>query len=410
MNNPDDLVIISAARTPFGRFGGMLKEVHSSYLGSLAVKEVLMRPGLDAGAVDELYYGMCIQSEAALLYNVIGRQALIHAGLSPETISLTIDRACCSSLTAVQLGRKSIMLDDASICMAVGAENMSNTPIVMNGHRWGTKLGKPAMVDHLNPIMYVGFKSIAADAGEVALEHHISREMQDEWAYNSQMRYQAAKKSGKFRIGEELFSVPIPQKNGNPLIFEEDEFPKPHTTLEKLAALGTVYDSPTVTAGNSPGLDAGAAALIITKRATAEARGLKPLCIIVSVGSAAAKPHLMAEVPAYAMKKALDRASLSVEDLDLIEINEAFAAVPLVSTKILAGSDTAKWERIKSITNPNGGAIAIGHPVGASGARILMTAMYELRRRGGGIGAAGICGGLAQGDAVVVRVDDSCGV
>ncbi len=408
MNNPNDLVIVSAVRTPFGRFGGMLKDLHSSALGTLVIKEALSRTGLEGNAIDELYYGMCIQSEAALLYNVIGRQALIHAGLSPDTVSLTIDRACCSSLTAIQLGRKSILLDEASICMAVGAENMSNTPVVLNGHRWGTGLGKPTMVDHLNPIMYVGFKSIAADAGEVALKYDVSREMQDEWAFNSQMRYKDAKKEGKFKIGEELTAVSLPQGKGEDLLFEEDEFPKPNSTLEKLATLKTIYESPTVTAGNSPGLDSGAAAVIITKRSTAESLGLDPLGIILSVGSIARESHLVAEVPAYAIQKAVDRAGLSLDDLDLIEINEAFAAVPLVSTKILADNDSTKWETIKAMTNPNGGAIAIGHPVGASGARLLMTAMYELRRRGGGIGAVGICGGLAQGDAVVLRVDETC--
>ena len=408
MSNPNDLVIVSAARTPFSRFGGALKAIHSSKLGTVVIKEVLSRAGLEADAIDELYYGMCIQSEAALLYNVIARQALLHAGMSPGTISLTIDRVCCSSLTGVQLGRRSILLDEAKICMSVGAENMSNTPVVLNGHRWGTRLGKPVMVDHLNPIMYVGFNSIAVDAGEVALEHDVSRGMQDEWAYNSQMKYQAAKAAGKYQIGEELTPVEIPQRKGDPLSFEEDEFPKPQTTVEKLATLGTVYDSPTVTAGNSPGLDAGAAAMIIMKRATADAMGIKPMGIILSVGSVARSPHLMAEVPAHAIMQALERAQLSIDDMDLIEVNEAFAAVPLVSTKLLADGDAGKWEAIKAKTNPNGGAIAIGHPVGASGARILMTAMYELRRRGGGTAAVGICGGLAQGDAAVIKVDDSC--
>lgn len=408
MSDKNDLVIVSAVRTPFGRFGGMLKDIHSSDLGTVVIKEVMARAGLNSDDIDELYYGMCIQSEAALLYNVIGRQALIHAGLSPDTLSLTIDRACCSSLTAVHLGRKSILLDEAEICMAVGAENMSNTPVVLNGHRWGTGLGKPVMIDHLNPIMYVGFKSIAADAGEVALEHEVSRDMQDEWAYNSQMRYQEAKKAGKFEVGEELTPVEIPQRKGDPIIFGEDEFPKPNTTVEKLGTLRTVYESPTCTAGNSPGLDAGAAAMVIMKRSTAEAHGLKTLGVVVSVGSASREPRLIAEVPAYAIKQALERANLTVDDLNVIEINEAFAAVPLVSTKLLAGGDGAKWDEIKAKTNPNGGAIAIGHPVGASGSRVLMTAMYELRRRGGGIGAVGICGGLAQGDAAVIKVDDTC--
>lgn len=408
MSNPNDLVIVSAVRTPFSRFGGALKAIHSSELGAVVIKEAMRRAGLGGDAIDELYYGMCIQSEAALLYNVIARQALIHAGLSPDTLSLTIDRACCSSLTAVQLGRKSILLDEAKICMAVGAENMSNTPLVLNGHRWGTGLGKPVMVDHLNPIMYVGFNSIAADAGEVALEHDVSREMQDEWAYGSQVKYQAAKKAGKFQIGEELTPVPVPQRKGDPVSFEEDEFPKPGTTLEGLARLKTVYGSPTATAGNAPGLDAGAGALIIMKRSTAEAQGLKPLGIIVSVGSACRDPRLMAEVPAYAILQALSRAALTIEDISLIEINEAFAAVPLVSTKILADGDAARWSALRDKTNPNGGAVAIGHPVGASGTRILMTAMYELHRRGGGLAAVGICGGLAQGDAAIIKVDDSC--
>lgn len=408
MSNPNDLVIVSAARTPFSRFGGALRTMHSSELGAVVIKEVLSRSGIATDAVDELYYGMCIQSEAALLYNVIARQALIHAGMSPDTVSLTIDRACCSSLTGVQLGRKSILLDEARICMAVGADNMSNTPVVLNGHRWGTGLGKPVMVDHLNPIMYVGFNSIAADAGEVAVAHGITREMQDEWAYNSQMRYQDAKKAGKYKIGEELTSVEIPQRKGDSILFEEDEFPKPKTTKEGLAKLGTVYGSPTVTAGNAPGLDAGAAAIIIMKRSTALEMGLTPMGIILSVGSVARSPHLMAEVPAYAIQQALGRANLTIDDMDVIEINEAFAAVPLVSTKLLSDNDAAKWEAIKTKTNLNGGAVAIGHPVGASGARVLMTAMYELRRKGGGIGAVGICGGLAQGDAAIIKVDDSC--
>jgi len=269
-------------------------------------------------------------------------------------------------------------------------------------------LGKPVMVDHLNPIMYVGFNSIAADAGEVAVAHGITRKMQDEWAYNSQMRYQDAKKAGKYKIGEELTSVEIPQRKGDPILFEEDEFPKPKTTKEGLARLGTVYGSPTVTAGNAPGLDAGAAAIIIMKRSTAQEMGLAPMGIILSVGSVARSPHLMAEVPAYAIQQALGRADLTIDDMDVIEINEAFAAVPLVSTKLLSDNDAAKWEAIKAKTNLNGGAVAIGHPVGASGARVLMTAMYELRRKGGGIGAVGICGGLAQGDAAIIKVDDSC--
>lgn len=407
MSQKDDVVIVSAARTPFGKFGGALKEVHSAKLGETVIREMMKRTGLKNDEIDELYYGMCIQSEAALLYNVIGRQALIHAGLSPETVSLTIDRACCSSLASVILGRKSLMLGDADICMAVGAENMSNTPIVMNGHRWGTGIGKPVMVDHLNPIMYVGFNSLAADAGEIAVEYDVSREMQDEWAQGSQAKYQAARLSGKFQIGEELTPVEIPQKKGDPVLFTEDEFPKAWTTKDGLAKLKTVYGSPTVTAGNSPGLDAGAAAIVITRRDIAEKKRLPILARILSVASVAKEPRRIAEVPAFAIQKALPKAGLTLDQLDLIEVNEAFAAMPLVSAKILSNSDESKFQQLLAKTNPNGGAIAVGHPVGASGARVLMTAMYELRRRGGGIGAAAICGGLAQGDAAIIEVAKS---
>jgi len=408
MSNKEDLVIVSAVRTPFSKFGGALKLMHSSELGRIIIQEVLKRPGLKGEDIDELYYGMCIQSEAALKYNVIARQALLHAGMPPETVSLTVDRACCSSLSCIQLGRKSVLLDEAEICMAVGAENMSNTPVVLNGHRWGTGIAQPVMVDHINPIMYVGFNSLAVDAGEVALDYDISREIQDEWAYGSQMKYQAAKEAGKFKQGEELTSVTIPQKKGDPIIFDEDEFPKAFTTVEGLSKLRNVYGSPTVTAGNSPGLDAGASAVIIMKRKKADEMGIKPLGIILSVGSVARDPRKIAEVPAYAIEQALSRADVALDDLDIIEVNEAFAAMPLVSTKILSEGDDARWKALMEKTNPNGGAIAIGHPVGASGARIVMTAMYELRRRGGGTAAVGICGGLAQGDAAVIRVDDSC--
>ncbi len=408
MTDKNDLVIVSAVRTPFSKFGGLLKNTHSSKIGEVVIRELIQRTGLDKDDFDELYYGTCIQSESALLYNVIGRQALIHAGLSPETVSLTVDRACCSSLACVQMARRSILLDDAEICMTIGAENMSNTPVVLNGHRWGTGLAKPEMVDHLNPIMYVGFNSLAADAGESAAEHGIPRETQDEWAFESQMKYQEAKQAGKFKIGEELVAIDIPQRKGDPEVLTEDEFPKPWTKLEGLSKLKPIYGSPSVTAGNSPGLDAGGAGLVVTKRGIAEAKNLKILGIIESVASVARDSDKIAEVPAFAIRKALKLSGLTLDQLNLIEINEAFAAMPLVSTKILSEGNNATWLQLREKTNPNGGAIAIGHPVGASGARILMTAMYELRRRGGGLAAVAICGGLAQGDSAIVKVDETC--
>ncbi len=402
MNKKKEVVIVGAVRTPFSKFGGLLRDLHSIDIAVFVIKECLKRSGLKGEDLGELYYGMCIQSEAALESNVNARQALLRAGLPTSLVSLTIDRACCSSLSAVQLGYRSILLGEAKSCMAVGTENMSNAPLLLNGLRWGRGLLPPILKDHLNPITYTGFNFLAKDAGDVAIRHGISREMQDQWAFRSQRRYQEALKDGKF--SEEMMTVELPGKKG-PVIFDRDEFPKPDTSIEGLSRLKTVYDSPTVTAGNAPGLDAGASALILIEKSEAEERGLKPLATVLTVQSIAVQPDGIAEAPAPAIQKALAKCGLTLEDMDLIEINEAFAAMPLVATKILAEGDDTKWKELRDKTNVNGGAIAIGHPVGASGARILMTMAYELRRRGGGTGVCAICGGLAQGDAAVIRVD-----
>ena len=403
MKSAEDVVIVSGVRTPFSKFGGALREMHSTNLAVIVIRESLKRAGLKGEDLDEFYYGMCDQAEAALYDNVNGRQALLRAGLPETLVSLTIDRACCSSLCAVHLGRRAILLREANTCMAVGAENMSNTPLLMNGHRWGGGM-KPLLVqDYLNPITYREYSPLARDAGEIAIEYDVSREDQDQWALGSQKKWALADKAGKFN--DELVPVDVPQKKGGAFLFNRDEFPKPETTLEVLSKLQTIYESPTVTAGNAPGLDAGAAAVILMRRSKAEEMGIRPLATIVSVASGASQPRRMAELPGFVIRKALDRAGVRIEDMRVIEINEAFAAVALVSAKILAGRDERKWREVLERTNPNGGAIAIGHPVGASGARILMTMMYELRRRGGGYGVCAICGGLAQGDAVVIRVD-----
>ena len=403
MKDKNDVVIVSGVRTPFSKFGGVLKEMHSTDLGVIVMKESLKRAGLKGEDLNELYYGMCDQAEAALYDNVNARQALLRAGLPNTLVSLTVDRACCSSLCAIQLGRRAILLNEADTCMAVGAENMSNTPLLMNGHRWGSGM-KPLLVqDYLNPITYREYTPLGKDAGEIAIEYSISREEQDAWAVGSHRKWAQADKNGWF--DDELVPVEITQKKGAPFVFKKDELPRPDTTMEALSKLKTIYGSPTVTAGNAPGLDAGAAALIIMRRSKAEELGIKPLATIVSVASGASEPRRMAELPGFVIRKALERASLTINDMKIVEINEAFAAVTLVSTKILADNDEKKWRSLLERTNPNGGAIAIGHPVGASGGRILMTMMYELRRRGGGYGVCGICGGLAQGDAAIIRVD-----
>lgn len=403
MSNKDDIVIVSGVRTPFSKFGGTLKNIHSTDLGCIVIKESLKRAGLKGEDLDELYYGMCDQAEAALFDNVNGRQALLRAGLPQDLVSLTIDRACCSSMCAVHLGRRAILTGEADTCMSVGAENMSNTPLLINGHRWGSGMSPVLVQDYLNPITYREYSPLGRDAGEIAIEHGISREEQDMWALGSQQKWAEADKAGKFK--DELVPVLVPQKRGDPIVFDRDEFPKPNTTLEGLAKLKTIYGSPTVTAGNAPGLDAGASATIIMRRSKAEELGIKPLATIISVASGASDPRTMAELPGKVMKQALAKANLTIDDMSVVEVNEAFAAVTLVSTKMLANDDEKKWREILKKTNPNGGAIAIGHPVGASGGRILLTMMHELRRRGGGYGISAICGGLAQGDCTIIKVD-----
>lgn len=402
----DDAVIVSAVRTPFGKFGGILKDVPGLDLAVTVIKEVIRRTGREDISIDEVILGNCAQCEVKPLAPVVARQALLKAGLPAEVVSLTLDRACCSSMAALQAGQRDILTGNAEVVLVAGMENMSRVPYLARDVRWGTRMGNVVLEDDLSGMAPAeGYAPVAVDAGEVAVQYGFTREDLDTWAYNSQKRYQRALEEGK--IQDEIVSLTLPQRKGEPKIFDRDEFPKPHTTRDGLAKLPTIYGSPTITAGSSPGLDAGASAILIMKRRRAEAYGIAPLGRILTVQSVAADPHYMATVPATAILKALKTSGLAVEDLKLIEINEAFAAVPLVSLKILANGDEGRLGELAEITNVNGGAIAIGHPVGASGARIVLTLMFELRRRGGGIGAAAICGGLAQGDATLVHVEDN---
>ncbi|MFO7952931.1 MAG: thiolase family protein [Bacillota bacterium] len=417
MSNRDDVVVVAAVRTPFGRFGGAMKDVSSLELGVKAVEEVLKKAGCAKEMVDELYFGTCVLPENALETNVLGRQAVLKAGLPPETVSLTIDRACCSSMTALHLGYRSIKSGEVDVVIAVGAENMSRAPFLAPEVRWGQRLGPAQLIDPLYALGYADWSPVAVDAGEVALKYGVDREEQDRWALRSQKSYARALEEAKF--ADEIFPVEV-SSGKKVFTVEQDEQPRPDVTLEQLSKLPTVYGSPTVTAGNAPGMNTGAAALLIMSRKKAEELGSEILGAVRSTGSVALEPHLIAAVPAPAIEKALERSNgINLDQLSLIEINEAFAAMPLVSSKILAAGgwqeisslenifekvDHEKLEKLREKINVNGGAVAIGHPVGASGARIIMTLLLELRRRGGGYGAAAICGGLAQGDAVLVEV------
>lgn len=403
----DDVVVVMGVRTPFSPFGGVMRDIPSIDLGSMVMKELLQRTGLKGENIDEIFYGMTMHSEAALYDNSCARQALLKAGLPPETVSLTIDRACCSSIASAILAFRTIKAGEGEVFIAGGAENMSHAPQIAPPElRWGTRMGPIVFRDPMSPLGHTWIaEPEAKNAGEVALEYGVSREEQDRWAYQSQMRYQDALKAGKYDVGGELMTVEVPQRKGAALIVDKDLFPKPETTVESLAKLKTVYDSPTVTAGNAPGLDTGASGLVIMTRSKAKEFGLIPIASILATASVCTPPRFLAVNPGFAIKKLVKRAGIGIDAIDLFEINEAFAAVPLVSSKILSDGDETKTGKIRERLNVNGGAIAIGHPVGASGARLIMTLMYELRRRGGGLGAAGICGGLSQGDSVLIKVE-----
>ncbi|MBP1699701.1 MAG: acetyl-CoA acetyltransferase, partial [Deltaproteobacteria bacterium] len=259
-----DVVIVSAVRTPFGKFGGTLKDIPSIELGAMVIREVLKRVSVRGEEVEETYYGSAVPGEVGLETDVPARQATLKAGMPPEAVSITVDRACCSSLAAVRLGFRAIRAGDIEVALGVGAENMSRTPLIVPPYvRWGSRLGSIELWDGLFGLGYKGFNPVSVDAGEVALEYGITREDQDRWAYQSQMKYDKAFSEDKFKIGEELMRIEIPQRKGAPLLFEKDEFPRPDTTIEKLSKLPLIYGSPTVTAGNAPGLDTGASAILI---------------------------------------------------------------------------------------------------------------------------------------------------
>lgn len=393
-----ETVLLSYARTAFGKFGGALRDVPGIDLAAAAIAGALARAGLDPSGVDEVFGGCCAPAEAGLVAPVVARRALLKAGLPATVPSLTLDRACCSSIAALQMADRAIRAGDVRTAVVFGVENLSRVPLVVPSRvRWGTRVGPVTLEDALHRMEYPEAAPVSVDAGEVAVEFGIGREEQDAWALRSQLAYARALAEG---IPQEEI-VPLGLAGGK--TFDADEGPRPETTLEALAKLPTIYGSPTVTAGNAPGLDAGAAALVVMSLEEARRRGLAPLARLLSYAAVALPPRRMAEAPAAASERALAGAGLSLASLDRVEINEAFAAVPLVSTKRLCGEDGAALAALRERTNADGGAVAIGHPVGASGARLVGTLAMALRRRGGGRGLAAICGGLAQGDAAVLE-------
>ena len=398
-NQADDIVFVAAARTPFGRFEGAFKDIEAPRLGALAINEILARCGSLKDAVGALYAGVGMIGSAVL---TPVRQAVLLSNLPQSTPSAMIDRACCSGMTAIGVGMKDIRCGEAKAVIAGGFESLSRTPVLWPRQR-ERRIADVTMTD---PLLMRGMmvdRPIPVYSGDEALRHGVSRLEQDEWAMRSHQRYFAAAAAGYFSF--ERFAVDTTDGKGRARRVDADESPRADSSLEKLAALTPVYGGKTVTAGNAPGLNDGAAFVAITRRDVAAAHGIAPLARLVDYVQVCGGPTSGTTTPATAILRLAERNGCGPAAWDLLEINEAYAATPLVSTLVLAGNDQAVAESLRERTNVHGGAVAIGHPLGASGARIVMTLINGLRRRGGGRGAAAICGGFGQGDAVMIEVD-----
>ncbi|WP_291733629.1 acetyl-CoA C-acetyltransferase [Clostridium sp.] len=389
-----EVVIVSAVRTAIGSFGGSLKDVPSSELGAIVIKEAVNRAGIKPELVEEVVMGNVIQ--AAQGQNV-ARQAAVKAGLPVEVPAMTINKVCGSGLRCVALAAQMIKAGDCDVVVAGGMENMSAAPYAVPGARWGQRMGDGKIVDTMiKDALWDAFNNyhMGVTAENIAKEWGLTREMQDEFSLNSQLKAEKAIKEGRFV--DEIVPVIIPQRKGEPKVFAQDEFPRFGSTIEKMAKLKPAFiKDGTVTAANASGINDGAAAFVVMSAEKAAQLGLKPMAKILSYGSKGLDPSIMGYGPFHATKKALEAAGLTVEDMDLIEANEAFAAQSLAVAKDL-NFDMNK-------VNVNGGAIALGHPVGASGARILVTLLHEMQKRDAKKGLATLCIGGGMGTALVVE-------
>ncbi len=389
-----EVVIVSAVRTAIGNFGGTLKGVSATELGSIVIKEALERAKVDPQLVDETYMGCILQ---AGLGQGVARQAAVNAGIPVEKPATTINMLCGSGLRTVSLAAQTILTGDNDIVVAGGTENMSQAPYVTDKARWGAKMGDFKLVDSMiNDALTDAFNQyhMGITAENLAEKYEITREQQDAFAASSQNKAEKASAEGKFK--EEIVPVTIPQRKKDDIIFDTDEFIKQGITADKLGKLRPAFKKDgTVTAGNASGINDGAAALVIMSKEKADELGLTPLATIVSYGNAGVDPAIMGIGPVNATKNALEKGNLKLEDMDLIEANEAFAAQALSVGKEL------KWMDEK--VNVNGGAIALGHPVGASGARILVTLLHEMKRQDSTYGLATLCIGGGMGTSLIVK-------
>ena len=403
MSNPHARnVIVSAVRTPFAKMSGSLASFTAPELGAMVIREAVSRAGVAPEAVDNVLMGLVLQAGVG---QIPSRQAAMKAGLPPQTASMTINKVCASGMRAVTLADQFLSLGDGEILVAGGMESMTNAPYLLKKARGGYRMGNGELVDAMiHDGLWCAFHDVhmGIHGSTVAAEYGITREEQDAWAARSHQLADQAWRAGRFDAEVMTVDVPVGKKETKP--FRQDESIRPETTAETLAKLRPAFSPDgTITAGNAPGVNDGAAALVIMSEAKARALGLKPLAAIVAHAKVGGLPPYLATVPALAIRKALKQADLALDALDLLEINEAFAAVTLTSTQLLADGDAGRLRALREKTNVNGGAVAMGHPIGASGARLVATLAYELARRGGRYGAAAICSGAAQGDAIILE-------
>jgi acetyl-CoA C-acetyltransferase len=395
MPDQDGAVILSACRTAIGSFGGTLKDVTAVDLGATVIREAIARAGIEAATVEDVILGCVLQAGAGMN---VARQASINAGVPQEVPAETVNRVCGSGLQAVVHAAEAIGAGSASFVVAGGTESMSGAPYLLKGARWGYRMGNADVVDSVlseGLTCAIDAWHMGITAEEVAARFGVNRADQDAFAAESQRRALAAIAAGLFT--DEIVPVSIPQRKGDPIRFATDEFPRAGTTVEKLAGLRSAFKKDgTVTAGNASGINDGASALVVASAASAAAMSRVPMARIVSWATAGVEPRIMGIGPVPAVRKALDRAGLSLAQVDLFELNEAFAAQS-VAVACELGVDAAK-------INPRGGAIALGHPIGASGARVLTTLIHTLKSSGGGMGVASLCIGGGMGIAMVVEV------
>ncbi len=389
-----EAVILSAVRVPTGKFLGALKGFTAPQLGALVVRETVSRSGVEPARVDEVIMGNVV---SAGLGQAPARQAALHAGLPPEVGALTINKVCGSGLKAVMLAAQAIVTGDAEVVVAGGMESMSNCPYLIKKAREGLRLGHGELLDSMiHDGLWDAFEDYhMGQTGElVARKYGVTREEQDRYALESHQKAVAAQQAGRFR--DEMLVVSIPQRKGDPVSFDQDESPRADTSLEALGRLKPAFQKDgTVTAGNAPGVNDGAAALVVTSSERAEALGQKPLARVVGQATAGVEPSLVMMAPVPAVRKLWQRTGWSAEDVDLVELNEAFSVQAVAVIREL-GLDPLR-------VNVNGGAVALGHPIGASGARILTTLLYAMRDRGARRGVAALC--LGGGNAVALAVE-----